>query len=129
MIEVGPLQSSEIIAAIRGRPVHRTDEARCNGSLSCGDERRSCAETRRQTFVCDDVVRVRRTAPGQAGGLLPGRGPLQMSKLLRFHGKGVEPVAHIREQVGLGRRLLCVARCGSVEQRRRKEVRQKRAAG
>src|SRR6202050_1887728 len=43
-----------------------------------------------------------------------------VSKLLRFHWKGVEPGTHIREQVGWGRRLLCVARCGSVEQRPRK---------
>src|SRR5580692_10821915 len=40
-----------------------------------------------------------------------------VSKHLRFHGKGVEPGAHIREQVGRRRRLSRVARCGGAEKK------------
>src|SRR5438445_11259250 len=52
-----------------------------------------------------------------------------VSKLLRFHGNGVELGTKAREQVGRRRRLLRVARCGDAEQRRGKEVRQKGGAG
>src|SRR6267378_453650 len=41
-----------------------------------------------------------------------------VSKLLRFHGNGVELGTHTREQVGRRRWLLRVARGGGVEQRR-----------
>src|SRR5271170_7403946 len=46
-----------------------------------------------------------------------------VSKLLRFHGNGVELGAHTREQLGRRRRWVWVARCGGAEQRRGKEVR------
>src|ERR1700722_14857735 len=45
------------------------------------------------------------------------------SKLLRFHGNGVELGAHTREQLGRRRPWVRVARCGGAEQRRGKEVR------
>jgi len=51
-----------------------------------------------------------------------------LSKLLRFHGNGVELGAHIREQVGRRRRLLRVGRGGGAEQSRGKEVRHESAA-
>ena len=51
-----------------------------------------------------------------------------VSKLLRFHGNGVELGTKAREQVGRRRRLLRVARCGGANQRRGKEVRQEGGA-
>jgi len=51
-----------------------------------------------------------------------------VSKLLRFHGNGVELGAHTCDQVGRRRRLLRVARCGGAHQPRGKEVRQESAA-
>ena len=51
-----------------------------------------------------------------------------VSKLLRLEGSGVELGAHTRKQVGRRRRLLPVARRGSAEQRRGKELRQESAA-
>src|ERR1700685_2891736 len=52
-----------------------------------------------------------------------------VSKLLRFHGNGVELGPHTREEGGRRRRSLCVVHRRVAEQRRRKEVRQQRAAG
>src|SRR5580704_13365215 len=51
-----------------------------------------------------------------------------VSKLLRFHGNGIELGAHIREKAGRRKRLLGVARCGGEEQPCGEEVRQKGAA-
>src|SRR5271168_2670118 len=52
-----------------------------------------------------------------------------VSELLRFHGNGVELGAHTREQFGGRRRWLRVASCGSAEQLRGEDVRQKGTAG
>src|SRR5580700_9572332 len=52
-----------------------------------------------------------------------------VSKLLRFHGNGVELGAHTREQLGRRRRWLRVGPRGSAEQRRGEGVRQKGTAG
>src|SRR5277367_2223663 len=52
-----------------------------------------------------------------------------VSKLLRFHGNGVEFGTHTREQVGGRKLFLCVASSGGAEQPRWKEVCQKGATG